>query len=481
MTSSRSKVDQDGVFESITGVSAQPERWSKWNVGRVRVFGIYIHFKYFVLLMLELMIVSTAIFYSYAQGTLDQPQAAGWLVAKSLLGAAPFSLCFAGLGLYSSRQTLSRTGTIMRYLVASSIAFPLLYGFHRLVLADLTAIDMAAPLAVGIVLLACLRSSFSSLLDNNLLKRRVLVVGQGHKAEFVQRIANDPDQRGFSLLNLKPDLTMPGALVEAVKRYRINEVVVALDDRRTFLPTRELLDCRLSGVSVVDVLDFLEREMGVIPFEHLQPSWLIFTDGFTGTAISAMAKRAFDITASLGLIVITLPITLITCLAIKMDRQSPGPIVYRQKRVGLDGRPFNVFKFRSMRTDAEKNGKAQWATQNDTRVTRIGALLRNYRIDELPQLFNVLFGTMSLVGPRPERPVFVEMLQERNSLYNERHRVKPGVTGWAQLRFPYTDNEEDSILKLQYDMYYLKNQGFFFDFYILLQTIEVVLFGKGSR
>ena len=171
------------------------------------------------------------------------------------------------------------------------------------------------------------------------------MVGQGQKAEFVQRIANEPDQRGFSLLNLKPDLTMPGALVEAVKRHRINEVVVALDDRRTFLPTRELLDCRLSGVSVVDVLDFLEREMGVIPFEHLQPSWLIFTDGFTGTAISAMAKRAFDITASLGSDCFNASHhALITCLAIKMDRQSPGPIVYRQKRVGLDGRPIQCIQ-----------------------------------------------------------------------------------------------------------------------------------------
>ena len=326
-----------------------------------------------------------------------------------------------------------------------------------------------------------MRSIFGQLLDSNLLKRRVLVIGTGEQASSVDDIANDPNQRGFSLVKVAPDLSIEGELVKSVKRHRINEVVVAFDDRRNTLPTRELLDCRLSGVSVVDVLDFLERETGVIPFEHLQPSWLIFTDGFTHNYMSRIAKRVFDIVASTVLIAASAPIIVLTCAAIKLDRQSPGDIIYKQKRVGLNGENFNVLKFRSMRSDAEENGRAQWATQNDSRVTAVGAVLRRCRIDELPQLFNVLMGSMSLVGPRPERPVFVKQLNELNELYAERHRAKPGVTGWAQLRFPYTDTEEDSIKKLQYDMYYLKNQGFVFDFYILLQTIEVVLFGKGAR
>lgn len=467
-----------GVAESNDLVD---EKWSRWNVGRIRLFGIFVHFKFFVLLLVELGVIAIATYYCYSQAALQNPQAAGWLWAKSLFAAGPFILCFAGLGLYSSRQTLTVRGVLLRYIVASAVALPMLWILHLFLNAYVTAVDFIGPVAVAILILVAFRVLISPVLNSNLLQRRIMVVGNGQKVSFIERIASDPNQRGFTLSNAKPDLSTPGALVNCVKRHRINEVVVAFDDRRNTLPAKELLDCRLSGVSVVDVLDFLERETGVIPFEHLQPSWLIFTDGFSGNIFSQLAKRTFDILASVALIVVSIPILLISATAIKLDRRSPGPILYRQTRVGLLGKQFEVLKFRSMRTDAEKNGEAKWATQNDTRITAVGAVLRKYRIDELPQLFNVLAGTMSLVGPRPERPVFVSALSNMNDLYTERHRVKPGVTGWAQLRFPYTDNTEDSILKLQYDMYYLKNQGFVFDFYILLQTLEVVLFGKGSR
>ena len=467
---------------STTYDSAVPvERWARWNIGRIRLFGVFVNFKYFALLMAEFAVITAAIYYCYSEAALRYPQASGWILAKSLFGAAPFTLCFAGLGLYSSRQTLSGLGVILRYIVASTIAACVLWVLHFTLHSYITVYDFLIPVGLAIVLLASIRSIFGQLLDSNLLKRRVLVIGDGVKATTVREIADDPDQRGFSLIKVRPDISFEGALVKTVKLHRINEVVVAFDDRRNNLPARELLDCRLSGVRVVEVLDFLERETGIIPFEHLQPSWLIFTDGFSKNLLSRIAKRVSDIILSMVLIICTLPIIVATCLAIKLDRRSPGNIIYRQKRVGLNGKDFDVLKFRSMRSDAEKNGHAQWATQNDTRVTVIGAILRKYRIDELPQLFNVLMGSMSLVGPRPERPVFVKQLNELNELYEERHRVKPGVTGWAQLRFPYTDNEEDSIQKLQYDMYYLKNQGFVFDFYILLQTIEVVLFGKGAR
>ena len=481
MTASNTTRESDSVRSIVTGTPVKVERWAHWNIGRIRLFGVFVHFKYFALLLCELAVVTAAIYYCYAQAALDQPQAAGWILAKSLFAAGPFVLCFAGLGLYSSRQTLSGLGIFSRYLVASAIAIPMLWVLHFALQTYVTSSDFVLPVATAITLLASLRMIFGGMLDSNLLKRRVLVLGSGEKASFVKKIANDRNQRGFCLVDGAPILSTPGSLVACVKRHRINEVVVAFDDRRNTLPAKELLDCRLSGVSVVDVLDFLERETGVIPFEHLQPSWLIFTDGFTANLLSRAAKRAFDFVASGVLIVLAAPIILLTCLAIKMDRKSPGPIIYRQVRVGLDGADFNVLKFRSMRIDAEKNGQAQWACEKDPRVSAVGNVLRKYRIDELPQLFNVLMGTMSLVGPRPERPVFVQKLNELNELYNERHRVKPGVTGWAQLRFPYTDNEADSIQKLQYDMYYLKNQGFCFDVYILLQTIEVVLFGKGSR
>lgn len=481
MTVSRTTREQESTFKSITRIDVPQKLWPQWNVGRIRIFGIFVHFKFFAVLLTELCVITAAIYYSYFQATLLQPQVAGWLLAKSVVAAGPFILCFAGLGLYSSRQTLSGSGVLFRYLVASVIAFASLWIFYELVQAHVRATEFLAPVVLSILFLAAVRFAFGRLLDSNFLKKRVLVVGSGQKASYVERIASEPDQRGFSLVNVRPDLNVPRALSKAVKNNRISEVVVAFDDRRNTLPAAELLDCRLSGVSVVDVLDFLERETGVIPFEHLQPSWLIFTDGFASNALSKAVKRIFDIFTAGILILLTLPISLISSLAIKMDTKSPGPILYKQVRVGLDGQQFKVLKFRSMRTDAEIHGEAKWASQNDPRVSAVGGLLRKYRIDELPQLFNVLMGSMSLVGPRPERPIFVQALCEKNDLYNERHRVKPGVTGWAQLRYPYTDNEEDSIKKLQYDMYYLKNQGFIFDLYILLQTIEVVLFSKGSR
>ena len=468
-------------YSSARAPTVKTERWSRWNVGRIRLFGVFVHFKYFALLLAEFIVVTLAFYYFYSQLSLSYPQASGWILAKSVFGALPFTLCFAGLGLYSSRQTLPGYGVILRYFIASVIAMLILWIPHSALHSYVTPSDFATPVGVAIAHLAIARIAFDQLLESNLLKRRVLVIGDGVKATAVNHIANDPNQRGFSLIAVRPDLSSEGALVKTVKRHRINEVVVAFDDRRNTMPVKELLDCRLSGVSVVDVLDFLERETGAIQFEHLKPSWLIFTDGFTENFVSKIAKRSFDIVMSVLLIFVFLPVIMFTCIAIKFDRRSPGDIIYRQKRVGLNGEEFDVLKFRSMYSDAEKNGKAQWATREDARVTKIGAVLRKCRIDELPQLFNVLMGSMSLVGPRPERPVFVEQLNELNELYAERHRAKPGVTGWAQLRFPYTDNEEDSIKKLQYDMYYLKNQGVIFDFYILLQTIEVVLFGKGAR
>lgn len=481
MVMSRTNEEATGVY-TVSGSVAEPAgQWSRWNIGRIRLFGIFVHFKYFALLLAEFAVITGAIYYSYTQTVAPEAHSYSSLLAKSLFAAAPFSLCFAGLGLYSSRQTLSVTGVLLRYLVASALTVPILSFLLFVLQAYTSAVDFIYPVLLSILFLAGFRMVFARFLESDLLKRRVLLVGSGDKAKFVQQVANDPDQRGFSLISTVMDFPEKGSLAAMVKRYRINEVVVAFDDRRKTLPARELLDCRLSGVSVVEVLDFLERESGVIPFEHLQPSWLIFTDGFNVNIFATAIKRAFDICVASLMIILAMPLILLTMLAIKLDVRSPGPVFYRQIRVGQNGRNFNVLKFRSMRSDAEKNGQAQWATQNDSRITAVGEYLRKYRIDEIPQLFNVLAGTMSLVGPRPERPVFVTALSELNELYIERHRVKPGVTGWAQLRFTYTDNEEDSIEKLQYDMYYLKNQGFFFDVYILLQTIEVVLFGKGAR
>ena len=239
------------------------------------------------------------------------------------------------------------------------------------------------------------------------------------------------------------------------------------------------MQCKLAGIEVVDLPSFFERETGQIQIESLNPSWMIFSDGFYRSQFEDMIKRMFDVTASSVLLVVTLPVLLVTTLLIWLE--SGRPILYRQERVGEHGRVFEVLKFRSMRKDAERDGVPQWAKKQDDRVTRVGNVMRKLRIDELPQVFNVLKDDMSFVGPRPERPFFVQDLSQKISYYPSRHTVKPGITGWAQIRYPYGATVEDAIQKLQYDLYYVKNHTLFLDIIILFQTAQVVLFGKGSR
>ena len=259
------------------------------------------------------------------------------------------------------------------------------------------------------------------------------------------------------------------------------EIVVAMDDRRGNLPIRELLDARLKGIDVIDLLQFLERETGKIRIDLVSPGWLIFSPGFRRSRFRQFAKRVLDVLVSSLLLLLGAPAMLLAALAIKIEDGLTAPVFYRQLRVGKGNVPFEVRKFRSMRPDAEKDGKAVWASKNDNRITRVGNFLRNSRLDELPQVFNVLAGQMSVVGPRPERPEFVADLQKNISYYSERHVVKPGITGWAQLKYGYGATEEDAIEKLQYDLYYIKNQTILLDILIILQTLEVVLWGKGAR
>jgi sugar transferase (PEP-CTERM system associated) len=260
----------------------------------------------------------------------------------------------------------------------------------------------------------------------------------------------------------------------------IDEIVVAMDDRRQGFPMHELLECRLSGIEVLELPSFLERETGKVRLDVLNPSWIIFGEGFRASPTQQVLARGLDVFASLGLLILASPLMLLAMLAIKLEDGRQAPLFYRQKRVGFHGRVFDVLKFRSMRLDAEKHG-AVYATQNDPRVTRVGLLMRKMRVDELPQLLNVLRGEMSFVGPRPERPEFVCDLEQKIPYYRERHTVKPGITGWAQLCYPYGSSERDTVEKLQYDLYYVKNRSLLFDLAILVQTVEVVLWGKGAR
>jgi len=268
------------------------------------------------------------------------------------------------------------------------------------------------------------------------------------------------------------------SLRELCQEHKAETIVVALEDRRGTMPVKELIDCKLDGVQVVAGIGFYEDLTGKLMVEKVNPDWIIFSAGFTIGRISNFLKRFSDILlASVGLLLAS-PLMLLSALIIKLE--SPGPVFYRQERVGERGGSFFVIKFRSMCQDAEKNG-AVWAQKNDSRVTRFGGFIRKVRIDELPQLWNVLKGEMSFVGPRPERPVFVKELAKKIPYYSLRHNIKPGVTGWAQVCYPYGASEEDALRKLEYDLYYLKNLSFTMDLWIVFQTVKTVLFQKGSR
>ena len=325
------------------------------------------------------------------------------------------------------------------------------------------------------------------------LPHRVLVLGTGADARAVAASLSSPGLRGVDLVGFyrlenMQDCAVPAnrviaggaSLEETVARLGIREIVVAVRQQRGgVLPLRSLLDCRLSGVLVTDLERFYERVHGRVPVESLKASWLIYGNGFRQGRLRTFVKRLFDVLAGTILLVATLPAMGIVALLIAFE--GGGPVIYRQERVGFGGRPFTMLKFRSMAADAERDGKAAWAAVNDVRVTRVGRVLRQTRIDELPQLVNVVKGDMSLVGPRPERPAFVSMLSDRIPFYDVRHSVKPGITGWAQVRYCYGATIEQSVKKLEYDLYYVKNHTIFLDFMILLETVRVVLRGGGAR
>jgi sugar transferase (PEP-CTERM system associated) len=326
------------------------------------------------------------------------------------------------------------------------------------------------------------------------LKRRILIYGAGRKADSIlQRFCNKIDQRGFVIVGFvhthgdpeeganKRILKPNKPLCELARELRVDEIVDAVDERRSKLPLRELLDCKASGVNVVNLLTFYERETGYVNVNLLDPSWIIFSDGFKQTTAKYVVKRALDIAVSCCVLIAASPVMLLAALAIMVESNFKGSVLYTQKRVGEKGRIFTIYKFRSMKEDAEKDGKAVWALQNDNRVTRVGRFIRKTRIDELPQVFNVLKGDMSFVGPRPERPEFDGMLREKITYYEQRNQVKPGITGWAQLCYPYGASDRDAMEKLQYDLYYVKNQSQFLDLIIIFRTFEVILFGKGAR
>ncbi len=405
------------------------------------------------------------------------------------------TVSLSALGLYSPRQRAQLAGVLLRVAVALILAMLIVAVVSFFVpLLRPSPSRLAAWAGVALPLLSAFRILAMRFLDEDVFKQRVLVYGAGKRAEALARLRRRADQRGFLLHGF---VAAPGEvprvpaerlvpceaaqLLEYAQANHVEEIVVAMDDRRRQFPLRELLGCRLAGIDVIDIVSFLERETGRVQLDLVNPSWMIFGEGFRRDPVRRATKRVFDLAAAMLLLAVAWPVMLVTAIAIWLEDGLRAPIFYRQRRVGLDGEAFDVLKFRSMTVDAEADGTARWATPGDRRVTRVGRVIRKLRIDELPQILNVLNGDMSFVGPRPERPEFVEELSASIPFYDERHCTKPGITGWAQLCYPYGASERDALEKLQYDLYYVKNHTLLFDLLILLQTVEVVLFGKGAR
>jgi len=315
-------------------------------------------------------------------------------------------------------------------------------------------------------------------------RERVLILGAGELAHTVSRELKRRDDlsvefAGFFDPSERPEQDRVEALEATAELQGITRIVVAMEDFRGVLPVRDLVTLRVQGVKIQDAHTAIAELSGRVWLKTIRPSWFVFSEGFRRSRLTLGLKRALDLWfAILGLLLAS-PVMLLVAIAVKLD--SKGPILYRQERVGYRRRHFEVLKFRSMRVDAEKNNQAQWAQKYDPRVTRIGGFLRKYRLDELPQFINVIRGDMSFVGPRPERPVFVDLLRKEISYYDERHSARPGLTGWAQVRYPYGSTVEDAYRKLEYDLFYLKNMSVLFDCAIILQTVRTVLTGSGAR
>lgn len=342
----------------------------------------------------------------------------------------------------------------------------------------------------AVLVLVADRLLLTSFLGSSAFRRRVMVLGAGDRAQRLRELGDRPES-GFAIVSYiamgEPERTVEEAIPREaihdlgrfVENLGVSEVVLALQERRNALPLADLLRIKTKGVHVNDFSSFLERETGRVDLDTVNPSWLIFSDGFSSSRmLTGAVKRLFDIAASLVLLFLTLPVIALFALIVKLD--SKGPAFFRQRRIGLYGESFDLIKLRSMYIDAEKDG-AKWAEENDPRITRVGRFMRKVRIDELPQTWSVLKGEMSFVGPRPEVPRFVEDLQEQIPFYGERHMVKPGITGWAQINYPYGASTEDSRTKLEYDLYYAKNYTPFLDLVILLQTVRVILWPEGAR
>lgn len=461
----------------------------------IKIFNCYFHKRtvLHVFFDLGLMVVTVVASILLQVADVASDPVSSIVATTAVLFAVGILIINSGLGLYDRMpsRTVSQTGA--RAVLALFLALPLSYLIFRLSPVKLeNGKVFMLVLLTGLVVMLLHRVYATHSGSRALMRQRVLVYGSGKGARLVGKTLKmsgpNVDLVGYyaspnETVKEVSDwalLTRDKSLSDIVHDARVDEIVVAVSERRGgSMPLRELLDCKLRGVRVLDTATYFEIALGQIRLDAVSAGWLIFGGGFDQGLVRTVVKRLFDVVCATLLIVLTFPLMLVTGLVISLE--SSGPVLYRQERVGLNGRLFNVVKFRSMRADAEKDGQPRWASATDNRVTRVGRWLRKARIDELPQLFNVLKGDMSLVGPRPERAFFVDKLTQEIPYYAVRQSVKPGVTGWAQVRYHYGASVEDAAEKLQYDLYYVKNHSLFLDLVVLFETVGVVLLGKGAQ
>ncbi|MGP9801160.1 TIGR03013 family XrtA/PEP-CTERM system glycosyltransferase [Rheinheimera sp. NSM] len=454
--------------------------------------------KLFLLGELVLLALSSMLA-SYIYSFYASPISLDHRLINALIFAASVMLCALSVGLYDQKLREGQKGIIKRVVITLAfnaillefIVFQLFSSLH------ISTLYLAIASGLAALLLSCFRALFHYHDITRISRRRILILGAGERASIIERrMRRNVDKRNFEIFGFTPiegdkNAGIPehrltrfdyqNDLFQFVSENNIDQLVIACDERRNMLPVEHLFKCKTRGIDVIEILDFIERETGQIAVNLIYPSWVIYANGLDlNQRFKTNLDYKLNLILAVLLLAVTWPIMLITALLIYLEdgRSTGAPIFYRQLRVGFDGKPFYILKFRSMRLDAEKNG-ARWATTNDDRVTKVGRIIRKYRIDELPQLMNVLAGEMGFVGPRPERPEFVHQLVKDIPYYNQRHNVKPGLTGWAQLKYPYGSTAEDAQEKLKFDLYYIKHRSLFLDLMILIRTVEIVLFGKG--
>lgn len=476
---------------------------------QVRIFRHYISGASLLLVLIESAMLLLLAHVLLATQTSAQDQG---VIGLSWVATSMAIVCvviFISLGLYNRTIIPNIQVMMVRFFIGLAIVavvtYMLIKGYLAVIPTQLYPPGhyyyLPTAIMLGVAALLCTRLLFLYVADLGVLRQRIVIIGSYELVDSFQRSVIGDQALGFEIsavmdpvakvdsalsemrrksdmVPIIPFVTERADMAETLVQFEADELVIAIADDDA-LPIDALLDCKLRGIRVTEFLSFVEREMGRVDLERLDPKWLIFSDGFREGMMVNFVQRFFDIIVSLAILLFALPVLAVVALLIKLD--SKGGAFYRQERTGHNGKPFTLLKFRSMSDDAELGGAPRWAGVNDDRITGVGSFIRKTRIDEIPQIFNVLRGEMSIIGPRPERPFFVESLSREIPHYDERHRVRPGITGWAQINYPYGASIEDAREKLAYDIYYVKNRSLFLDMIILLQTVRVVLWPTGVR